>query len=87
MDVIDQLAENRSDGPAAPLALGQMEKLLDVPAQTDGIANSHPRKCAPHIPGLVEIMRIAGEDVNQRASPGDRQPEVFLEIVKVERFQ
>ena len=51
--------------PLVPWTPGQMEKLLDVPTQTYGIANSHPRKCAPHVPTLIEIVRIAGEHVDQ----------------------
>jgi len=65
MDFIDQFTENGAYGPAGSLAPGQMEKLLDVPAQTYSVANGHARKCTPHVPALVEIVRIAGEHVDQ----------------------
>ena len=65
MEFIDQLTENGPDGPAGSLALGQMEKLLDVTAKTYGIADGHPRKCPPHVPALVEIMWIAGKHVDK----------------------
>ena len=87
MDIIDQLTKNGTDRPTGSLVRGQMEKLFDVTTQTHGIANGQSRKGTPHIPPLIEIVRIAGEYIDECTSTSDRQPKVFLEIVEVERFQ